>query len=471
MAANRVFRVGSHLIKNKLNLLKPKPIRLSHNLSVEERPVVNIPETKVSVLRNGIRVATEDSGIPTCTVGFWIDAGSRYETPETNGVAHFLEHMAFKGTTHRTQTQLELEIENMGAHLNAYTSREQTVYYAKCMSTDIGRAMEILADILQHSMFGTQEIERERNVILREMQEIETDLQEVIFDHLHSVAYQSTPLGMTILGPHENIKKINRQDLMNYISTHYRGPRLVLAAAGGVDHQQLVDLCQKNFGNINEKVDASALKACPFTGSEIRVKDDSMPLAHIALAVEATGWANPDNISLMIANTLIGSWGRTMGAGSNCSSYLAQAAMERNLCHSFQSFNTCYKDTGLWGVYFIAEKNTLEDFVYHLGHQWMHLCSKVTDDEVERAKDLLKTTMLLQLDGSTPICEDIGRQMLCYGRRVPLPEMEARIDAVNAEIIRRVCTKYVIGRSPVLAAVGPTDNLPNLETIRSKIFA
>ena len=473
MAANRVLRVGSHLVRNKLNLLKSKPIRLSHNLSVatSERPVVNIPETKVSVLQNGIRVATEDSGIPTCTVGFWIDAGSRYETSETNGVAHFLEHMAFKGTTHRTQTDLELEIENMGAHLNAYTSREQTVYYAKCLSKDIATAMEILADILQHSKFGAEEIERERNVILREMQEVETDLQEVVFDHLHSVAYQSTPLGMTILGPTENIKKINRKDLTDYISTHYRGPRLVLAGAGGVDHNNLVTLCEKHFGNINETVDESALKACPFTGSDIRVKDDSMPLAHIAVAVEATGWPNPDNIALMIANTLIGSWGRTQGAGSNCSSYMALAASQHNLCHSFQSFNTCYKDTGLWGVYFIAEKQKLEEFVLHLGHQWMHLSNSVTDEEVSRAKDLLKTNMLLQLDGSTPVCEDIGRQMLCYGRRIPLPEMEARIDAVNADIIRRVCSKYIVGKSPVIAGVGPIDNLPNYDKIRAKIFS
>ena len=147
----------------------------------------------MSELSNGIRVATEDSGIPTCTVGVWIDAGSRYETLQNNGVAHFLEHMAFKGTSKRSQTQLELEIENMGAHLNAYTSREQTVYYAKCLSRDLPRAMEILADIIQNSKFGEEEIERERGVILREMQEVETNLQEVVFDHLHSVAFQQTP--------------------------------------------------------------------------------------------------------------------------------------------------------------------------------------------------------------------------------------------------------------------------------------
>uniref|UniRef100_A0A674IAG7 Peptidase M16 N-terminal domain-containing protein n=1 Tax=Terrapene triunguis TaxID=2587831 RepID=A0A674IAG7_9SAUR len=147
--------------------------------------VLNVPETKVSSLENGLRVASEDSGLSTCTVGLWIDAGSRYENEKNNGTAHFLEHMAFKGTKKRSQLDLELEIENMGAHLNAYTSREQTVYYAKAFSKDLPRA------------------------------------------------YQNTTLGRTILGPTENIKSINRNDLVEYITTHYKGPRIVLAAAGG----------------------------------------------------------------------------------------------------------------------------------------------------------------------------------------------------------------------------------------------
>ncbi|MGH0127861.1 UNVERIFIED_CONTAM: hypothetical protein FKN15_032530 [Acipenser sinensis] len=194
--------------------------------------VLNVPETKVTPLENGLRVASEDSGLSTCTVGLWIDAGSRYENEKNNGTAHFLEHMAFKGTKKRSQLDLELEIENMGAHLNAYTSWEQTVYYAKAFSKDLPRALEILADIVQNSTLGEAEIERERGVILREMQEVETNLQEVVFDYLHATAYQATALGRTILGPTENIKSINHKDLVEYITTHYKGPRIVLAAAG-----------------------------------------------------------------------------------------------------------------------------------------------------------------------------------------------------------------------------------------------
>ncbi|XP_013917072.1 PREDICTED: mitochondrial-processing peptidase subunit beta [Thamnophis sirtalis] len=299
MAANTALL---HLGKNRFRATNVAP-----------QIVVNVPETKVSTLDNGLRVASEDSGLTTCTVGLWIDAGSRYENEKNNGTAHFLEHMAFKASS-------------------------QT-------------SVEILADIIQNSTLGEAEIERERGVILREMQEVETNLQEVVFDYLHATAYQNTALGRTILGPTENIKSINRNDLVEYITTHYKGPRIVLASAGGVAHGELLELAKYHFGNLPsiKKEGAPVLPPCQFTGSEIRVRDDKMPLAHLAIAVEAAGWCHPDTIPLMVANTLIGNWDRSFGGGMNLSSKLAQAACHGNLCHSFQSFNTCYTDTGLWG--------------------------------------------------------------------------------------------------------------------------
>ncbi|KAM9327416.1 mitochondrial-processing peptidase subunit beta [Pholidichthys leucotaenia] len=445
------------------------PLRLLATQAAHQ-VVLNIPETKVTTLENGLRVASEDSGLPTCTVGLWIDAGSRYENERNNGTAHFLEHMAFKGTRKRSQLDLELEIENMGAHLNAYTSREQTVYYAKAFSKDLPRAVEILADIIQNSTLGEAEIERERGVILREMQEVETNLQEVVFDYLHATAYQSTALGRTILGPTQNIKTINRGDLVEYITTHYKGPRIVLAAAGGVCHNELIDLAKFHFGKLPGRYEGEAPPLCHFTGSEIRVRDDKMPLAHIAVAVAAVGWSHPDTIPLMVANTLIGNWDRSFSGGMNLSSRLAQMACQGNLCHSFQSFNTCYTDTGLWGLYMVCEPGTVADMMNYTQMEWMSLCTSVTDSEVARAKNLLKTNMLLHLDGSTPICEDIGRQMLCYSRRIPLHELEARIDAINAKTIKDVCTRHIYNRAPAIAAVGPIEQLPDYNQIHSGMF-
>merc|ERR1712088_268436 len=434
--------------------------------------LLNVPPTDISVLDNGMRVATENSGASTATVGLWIDTGSRYENANNNGVAHFLEHMVFKGTEKRSQTQLELEVENMGAHLNAYTSREQTVFYAKCLTSDLGNAVEILADILNNSKFGEQEIERERGVILREMQEVEMNLQEVVFDHLHAVAYQGTPLGRTILGPTQNIKSISRDDIVQYIKTHYKGPRMVLAGAGGVNHQELCDLTTKHFGKIGHTYDAEIPidAPCRYTGSDVRVRDDDMPFAHIAFAVEGCGWTNPYNIPLMIANTMIGSWDRSMGGGANNSSRLAEYCAGSNYCSSFQSFNTCYKDTGLWGIYFVCGGLDIKDMFFNIQQEWKRMCTSITDFEVDRAKNLLKTNMLLQLDGTTPICEDVGRQMLCYGRRIPQHELEARIDAVDAEAVRATCFKYIYDRCPVVAAVGPVEQVPDYNIIRSHMY-
>lgn len=149
---------------------------------------------------------------------------------------------------------------------------------------------------------------------------------------------------------------------------------------------------------------------------------------------------------------------------------MAQASSEENLCHSFQSFNTCYRDTGLWGIYFVADHMKAEDFVYHLQHTWMKICNQVSESEVNRAKNLLKTNLMLTLDGTTPICEDIGRQMLTYGRRIPLPEMEARIDAVDVKTVKDVCTKYIYDRCPAVVGVGPTEAFPDYTEIRSRMY-
>lgn len=187
--------------------------------------------------------------------------------------------MAFKGTKSRTQKQLEVEIENMGGHLNAYTSREQTVYYAKVFKNDVPKAMEILSDILQNSLLDPAAIERERDVILREMEEVNKQYEEQILDHLHETAFMGTGLGRTILGPEENIKSLNRDDLLDYIKTHYTADRFVIAGAGAVDHNQLVELTEKHFGKlpttpagaVSTKFDGAV-----FTGSDKRIRFDSM---------------------------------------------------------------------------------------------------------------------------------------------------------------------------------------------------
>lgn len=194
--------------------------------------------------------------------------------------------MAFKGTKNRTQQQLEMEIEQMGAHLNAYTSREQTVYYAKVFKSDVPKAVEILADILQNSLLDEGAITRERDVILRESVEVNKQYEEVILDELHSTAFMNTGLGRTILGPDENIKNLTKADLQSYIKTHYTADRFVIAGAGAVDHKQLTELTEKHFGNLPTSSPGSiALKYEPavFTGSDKRIRYDSMGVSNFIL--------------------------------------------------------------------------------------------------------------------------------------------------------------------------------------------
>ncbi|XP_072382610.1 mitochondrial-processing peptidase subunit beta [Diabrotica undecimpunctata] len=434
--------------------------------------VLNVPPTKVSTLKNGIRVATEDWGSQTATVGIWIDAGSRYEDDKNNGVAHFMEHMAFKGTSKRTQSQLEIEIEDLGAQLNAYTSREQTVYYSKCLAKDVPKAIEILADIIQNAKLGEAEIERERGVILREMQEVESNLQEVVFDHLHAIAYQGTPLANTILGPTANIRTINSRDLRNYLDNHYKASRIVVAGAGGIEHQDLVKLAESHLGSLNNTYPGKVpvIAPCRFTGSEIRVRDDSLPLAHIAIAVEGAGWSDPDTLTLMVASTLLGAWDRSQASAKQNATNLARASGEGDLCHSYQSFNTCYKDTGLWGVYFVSDPLKIDDMVFNIQQEFMRLCTSVTEAEVERAKALLTANTLLQLDTTSAVCEDIGRQLLCYGRRLPPHELAHRINSITAKNVKDVCYKYLYDRCPAVAGVGPVEQLPDYNIVRSQMY-
>lgn len=359
----------------------------------------------------------------------------------------------------------------MGGHLNAYTSREQTVYYAKVFKKDVGRAVEILADILQNSTLDEANIESERSVILREQQEVEKQMEEVIFDHLHAVAFQGCSLGRTILGSRENIQTLTRADLLNYVKRNYVGPKMVLAAAGGVHHAELVRLAEQHFGSLPSKLSAVRSEPAVFTGAEIRIPDTSMTNAHMVIAVQGASWTSPDYFALLVAQSIVGSWDRGMAGGANMSSRLAQIVQQNSLAQSFMSFNTSYSDTGLFGIYLVSDRvHGLDDLVYEVQQEWMRVCLSVGEGEVARAKQQLKAALLLSLDGSLNVCEDIGRQMLTFGRRMSIAEMDALIDGIDAERVRKVAQKYLYDQCPAVAAIGPVQTMPDYNRIRSAML-
>jgi len=429
--------------------------------------------TVTTTMPNGMRVASETTPGETATVGVFIDAGSRYESDITNGTAHFLEHMNFKGTQKRTQQQLETEIENMGGHLNAYTSREQTVYYAKVLKQDVPKAVDILSDILLNSELKPANIERERGVILRELDEVCKSEEEVIYDDLHGTAYQTTALGRTILGPVENIQSIKREHLVDFIKANYTAPRMCLVGAGAVDHQQLVELAEKGFQGLRtepEVAPAEAPHQSIFVGSDTRYRNDDMEKAHVALAFEGVPWSSGDSFAQMVMQALLGNWDMHHFSGKNMASPMCSTIAERGLATNITTFNTQYSDTSLFGVYGICDPDTISDMCWVIMREAANLAHRTSDEDVARAVAQLKANLLFQLDGTSQICEDIGRQLQTYRRRLSVAEIFARLDAVDAPTVRRVASELISDRDIAVAARGPLANMPDYGWLRRRTY-
>ncbi|EAT81329.2 hypothetical protein SNOG_11621 [Parastagonospora nodorum SN15] len=429
LALNLQQGIRSRAAINAVKASKQSP--LTRGLAT---PVSYGAKTESTTLKNGFTIATEHSPwAQTSTVGVWIDAGSRAETDKTNGTAHFLEHLAFK-------------------------------------------AVDILSDILQNSKLETQAIERERDVILREQEEVDKQLEEVVFDHLHATAFQGQPLGRTILGPKENIQTIQRADLENYIKTNYTADRMVLVGAGGIPHEQLVDLAEKHFANLpSEAVDYSAKsvvaeqKQTPdFVGSEVRLRDDTMATANIAIAVEGVSWSDPDYFTALVTQAIVGNWDRAMGQSAYLGSKLSNFVSQNNLANSFMSFSTSYSDTGLWGIYLTTSNLTnIDDLVHFTLREWTRLTMNVSSAEVERAKAQLKASILLALDGTTAVAEDIGRQIITTGRRLSPEEVERVVGAITEKDVMEFAKKKIWDRDVAISAVGQIEGLLDYNRIRN----
>ncbi|KAK0416829.1 hypothetical protein QR680_012707 [Steinernema hermaphroditum] len=449
------------------------PMRaVARSFSAAAREVLqSAPAAEVTTLKNGLRVASQPTASGTATVGVWIDSGSRYENDGNNGVATFLEHMIYKGTGKRTQAQLETELGKIGASLNSFTSREHTGYYAQCPASKIEKTIDILADVLRNSKFDDAVIETERNVLIRKMQEAEENIQEVVFDNMHSAAFQGTPFARSPLGTTDAIRNITRRDIVEFAQDHYKPVRMVISGAGAVSQDQLSQFAEKYFGDLSNEYERKVpvVGGIRFTGSEYRYRDDNIPHMYGAVAVEGVGLGHPDSLALQVASTLVGQWDVTHAASTNAPSRLAQKVSTDPEVFSYENFSLNYKDTGLFGIYFVLAGHTLEDatsIVRKFQREWKHLTSGVTDAEVDRAKAQLKTNLFRSLEGTTAKADSNARQILYSGNLKTAAELVQDIDRIDASAIREAMSRHVYDRDIVCSGVGRTEAWPNYSHLR-----
>lgn len=463
-------------MKRVFNRLNTNSIR-AFGSSASHAGLGGLPATQVTVLPNGIRVASApNNGDATASLGVWINAGSRYENSANNGVAHFLEHMMFKGTPSTSRTQLEEGLENLGSHLNAYTSREQTTFYGNVLVENSASMLNLLADMLQNSNITDADVERERDTILREMEDVESIVEEVLLDRLHYTAYRNHPLGQTILGPVENIQSISRDDLVNYRASHYTGGRMVIAASGGIAHEDLVAMAGKAFGTVPSDVPsgfkAPVLLPAHFSGSDIRIRYDDYPEAHVAFAFPVGGWNDADHIPLMVIQQMLGSFDKAqaMGNGAHSSSQLVTKAAQWENASRFSVLNTQYSDTGLFGISAVGHEHVVEEMMDMFFYELTRVSYECDEDTLETAKTQLKTTLLCQQDSNEMKCEEIGRHMLQYGRHIHLAETFARIDSVDINAVKNCAKRFFYDRDFALAAIGPIHEINDYAHYRRRTY-
>ncbi|MFL5335239.1 MAG: M16 family metallopeptidase [Geminicoccaceae bacterium] len=410
---------------------------------------------EITTLGNGLRVISEHMPrLQTASLGVWVDVGTRYEPAHVNGVAHLLEHMAFKGTARRSARDIAEEIERVGGSLNAYTSREHTAYYARILAGDVELAADILADILQQSTFDPAELEKERHVVLQEIGQVKDTPDDLVFDLLQEASYPDQPMGRAILGPEAIVRDMPREALIEYMARHYGPRRLVFAAAGKIEHRHLVELAQRLFGNLPATDIGVPEPARYSSGRNIEHRKD-LEQVHLCMAVQGLPYHHPDHFALQVLSTAL---------GGGMSSRLFQEAREnRGLCYSIFSFAAAYADTGQLGVYAGTDPEDVPELMQVIADEARALIEDPIEDEIARARAQLKASLLMGLESCSAVCEDLARQLLCFGRRVTTEELVAKIDAVDTDAIRRLGRSLLRGDGLTLAAVGPIKALPEID--------
>ncbi|MDA1089521.1 MAG: pitrilysin family protein [Proteobacteria bacterium] len=399
----------------------------------------------VTELSSGLRVVSDSmEHVETVSLGAWVEVGTRDEDPEINGISHLLEHMAFKGTERRDAKAIAEEIENVGGHLNAYTSRESTAYYAKIMKDDVALAVDMIADILQHSVMDKTELAREQDVIVQEINQSFDTPDDAVFDYFQETAFPDQALGRPVLGTADLVRSMTPDTLHTYMGKHYSAPRMVFSAAGNLEHQRLIDLVEDAFDSLPAETNAS-VEPARYVGGDFH-QTRELEQAHVLVGLEGMDFHDPDFYAASVLATLLG--------GGMSSRLFQEIREKRGMAYAIYAYLQCYIDGGLFGVYAGTDKSKVDELVPLIFDQIKDVAVGLTETEIARARAQIKAGILMSLESSSSRSEQLARQMMVFKQPLSIDDTIAKVAAVNEDAIKRVAER-LLASTPTLTTLGP----------------
>jgi predicted Zn-dependent peptidase len=405
-----------------------------------------------TVLSNGIRIVTEScQHSKVVSAGVWIDVGSRDEHDLNSGSAHFVEHMLFKGTTKRSAQDIAREFDVLGGSANAFTTRENTCLHATVLDSNLPKLVELFIDLLGNSLFADEEIERERQVIMQEINMVDDMPDDHIHDLFAGLLWSNHPLGKTILGSHEIVSAMDSKKLHEYVHKYYTTGKIVIAAAGRVDHDDFVSLWQKAFGKFGRDCDPVLKRnKPPLLPAQRKTYNKSLEQAHILLGTHGLSVVDTDRFGYLLLNVLL---------GGNMSSRLFQEIREkRGLAYSIYSYVDSYSDCGYLAVYLGVDRGAVNESLSLIARELSVLQNtSVPEQELMNAKDFIKSGLFLSMENMEAIMTRIARNEMCFGKYIPLEDLVESIDRVTGEDILRLAGKIFGRQALTFTALGPLE--------------
>ncbi|GAB7027225.1 M16 family metallopeptidase [Geotalea toluenoxydans] len=386
---------------------------------------------KKTTLKNGVRVISEAlPNLSSVSIGIWVANGSRHERRESNGVAHFIEHLLFKGTTNRTALDIAREIDSVGGILNAFTSREYVCYYAKVLDRFLPKAVDILADIFTNSIFDPEEIEKERKVILQEINMVEDNPEDLVHDLFHQKFWKHHPLGMSILGDQQSVSGLTREKIIGFKDRMYRAEDIIIAAAGNVDHQELLALLEKNLPQIatgNGRETATE----PVHKKRIETMERDLEQVHMCLGIRGLPQNHPRRFDAFVMNTILG--------GSMSSRLFQEVREKRGLAYSIYSYMASHADTGSLVIYAGSGPDHYREVMeLSLGELKRLKREPVPQVELDAAREQLKGNMILSLESSDNRMSKLAKNEIYFGQYQPIDAIIAGFDLVTTDSIMEI---------------------------------